>query len=62
MARVMTSGMVKTEEIGLSAAKLPQRVMPWEKVQRLSGSGLSLDRLGLRYSPTPSRDGPCAKG
>ena len=40
MARVTPSGMVKTEEIGLSAAKLPQRVMPWEKVQRLSGGGV----------------------
>ena len=40
MARVTTSGMVKTHWIGQSAAKLLRAPAgPTEKVQRLSGSG-----------------------
>lgn len=40
MARLIASGMVKTLEIGQSAAKLLRAIMHTEKVQRLSGSGL----------------------
>ena len=43
MARLMTSGMVKTSEIGQSAAKsyrlLFQKEIPMDAVQRLNGGG-----------------------
>ena len=52
VARVMTSGTVKTQEYVTIRSQAPL-VRPWGRFRDYNGVGLGKDTLGLRYSPAP---------